>query len=72
MRWRGILTLRLFKTTEDKVMSMRPRPVRYLTETVGTNGDGPTQPKENFWGSSVMETHRDIQASHKTGVPVMG
>ena len=72
----------LLKTTEDNVMSMRPRPVRYvhfLTETVGTNRDGPTQlfldtvnPKENFWGSSVMDTHRDVQASHKTGVAVMG
>ena len=72
----------LLKTTEGNVMSMRPRPVRYfhfLTETVGTNRDGPTQlfldtvnPKENFWGLSVMDTHRDVLASRKTGVPVMG
>ena len=72
----------LLKTTEDNVMSMRPRPVRYvhfLTETVGTNPDGPTQlfldtvnPKENFGGSSVMDNHRDVLASRKTGVPVMG
>ena len=72
----------LLKTTEDNVMSMRPRPFRYvhlLTETVGTNCDSPAQlfldtvnPKENFSGSSVMDTHRDVQASHKTGVAVMG
>ena len=60
--WSGILALRLFSRpprTKHKVMSMRPRPVRYvhfLTETVGTNRDGPTKlfldtvnPKENFW-----------------------
>lgn len=68
---------------EIQIMNMVPRPVRhvhFLTEHVGAGIDGPTtlyldtvNKKDNFWGSSVYNTHKDVVSSGgNTGVPVMG
>jgi len=61
------------KKMEDDIMSMSPRPVKnihMLTEHVGMGVDGPTKlyldtvnVKENFWGSSVLQSHQDVQKS---------
>lgn len=61
------------KKMEDHIMSMSPRPaqnVHILTEHVGTNEDGPTKlyldtvnEENNFWGSSILESHQDVQKS---------
>lgn len=58
---------------EDQLMSMVPRPVQnvhFLTEHVASDKDGPTtmyldtvNEKENFWGSSTIESHQDVQKS---------
>jgi len=73
----------LLREQEIQIMNMIPRPVRhvhFLTEHVGAGSDGPTtlyldtvNKKDNFWGSSVFNTHVDVVSSGgKTGVPVMG
>lgn len=73
----------LLRSEEIQVMNMVPRPVRhmhFLTDHVGAGVDGPTtlyldtiNTNENFWGSSVIQSHIDVVASGgNTGVPVMG
>mmetsp|Transcript_23719 Transcript_23719/g.39228 ORF Transcript_23719/g.39228 Transcript_23719/m.39228 type:complete len:451 (+) Transcript_23719:54-1406(+) len=73
----------LLRHHEINMLNMVPRPVRhvhFLTEHVGAGIDGPTalyldtiNSKQNYWGSSIMETHRDVVRSNsKTGVPVTG
>ena len=67
---------------ELSVNTMNPRPVRYahfLTEHVGTSKDGMTtlfldtvNKKDNFWGSSIMDSHQDVKKSGGAGAPVMG
>jgi hypothetical protein len=73
---------------EDFVMAMQPRPVEHLhffTESVGAGQDGMTKlymdtvnTKVNFYGSSLMQDHRDVQTSagggdvEKLAAPVMG
>jgi len=67
----------VFKTRlqqlERAIMRMDPRPVRrahFFTETVSAGEDGPTvlyldtvNTEQNAWGSSLLETHKDVQAS---------
>mmetsp|Transcript_24160 Transcript_24160/g.36543 ORF Transcript_24160/g.36543 Transcript_24160/m.36543 type:complete len:473 (+) Transcript_24160:96-1514(+) len=72
----------MLQKEEIQIMNMVPRPVRhvhFLTEHVGAGKDGPTtlyldtvNPKDNFWGSSVYNTHVDVVKSKNTGIPVMG
>jgi Methyltransferase FkbM domain len=73
---------------EDVVMAMKPRPVEHMhffTESVGAGEDGMTKlyldtinTEVNFWGSSLMKEHGDVQKSaaggdvEKQAVPVMG
>lgn len=67
-----VFTKRL-QEMERRVMTTIPRPVRsahFFTETVGAGTDGPTalyldtvNAQQNFWGSSILETHRDAQSS---------
>lgn len=69
--------------TAATVLHMDPRPVRhvhFLTGHIGAGRDGPTtlyldtvNAKDNFWGSSVYQSHRDIvQSGNNTGVNVTG
>eukprot|EP00548_Thalassiothrix_antarctica_P003319 CAMPEP_0194134124 /NCGR_PEP_ID=MMETSP0152-20130528/4190_1 /TAXON_ID=1049557 /ORGANISM="Thalassiothrix antarctica, Strain L6-D1" /LENGTH=173 /DNA_ID=CAMNT_0038829689 /DNA_START=102 /DNA_END=619 /DNA_ORIENTATION=- len=56
---------------------MSPRPVNhlhFLTEHVGTAIDGPTtlfldtiNVKQNFWGSSIIQSHSDVHKSSSGG-----
>ena len=58
---------------EQRVMHTTPRPVRsahFLTETIGVAKDGPAilyldtvNKKNNFWGSSIMDSHIDVKKS---------
>jgi len=59
--------------TANSSGEQRNRPLRsvhFLTETVGAGENGPTtlyldtvNAKHNFWGSSILETHQDVQKS---------
>lgn len=76
------------KEMEARVKGTTPKPIRaahFYTETVATGVDGPTflyldtvNTKQNFWGSSIVETHKDAlkSASNNNNVtvkaPVMG
>mmetsp|Transcript_37215 Transcript_37215/g.42479 ORF Transcript_37215/g.42479 Transcript_37215/m.42479 type:complete len:442 (-) Transcript_37215:449-1774(-) len=73
----------LLREQEIQIMNMVPRPIRhihFLTEHIGAGSDGPTilyldtvNKKQNFWGSSIFNTHIDVVSSGpNTGVPVMG
>jgi hypothetical protein len=77
-----VFTSRL-RREEIQVMNMIPRPVRhlhFLTEHVGAGKDGPTtlfldtvNGKDNFWGSSILQSHVDVvKSGGNTGTPVMG
>jgi hypothetical protein len=67
-----VFTKRL-QELEARVMETTPKPVRrvhFYTETVAAGVDGPTflyldtvNTKENFWGSSVIATHKDARES---------
>jgi FkbM family methyltransferase len=58
---------------ERQVMRTYPRPVRrahFFTTSVVADKDGPTtlyldtvNAKNNFWGSSLLPTHRDVETS---------
>ena len=58
---------------EARMATMHPQPIRsahFLTETVGAGVDGPTtlyldniNSDKNYWGSSILETHQDVQKS---------
>lgn len=58
---------------EARVMDTTPRPLRaahFYTESVGSGVDGPTflyldtiNSGQNFWGSSIIETHQDAKKS---------
>lgn len=58
---------------EARMANVHPQPIRsahFLTETVGAGVDGPTtlyldtiNSDKNFWGSSILETHQDVQKS---------
>ena len=59
------------QSIEQYIMSLQPRPLRHLhvfTETVGAGKDEPTEiyldtvnEDKNFWGSSIIASHRDVQ-----------
>ncbi len=61
------------KALEARVRGTMPKPIRsahFYTETVAAGIDGPTvlyldtvNTKQNFWGSSVVRTHADVQKS---------
>jgi len=63
----------ILRELEINVLNMIPRPVKhlhFLTEHVGTAIDGPTtlfldtvNVKRNFWGSSIIQSHADVQKS---------
>lgn len=65
------------RSVEGHIMSMSPRPVNnlhFLTEHVATKEDGPTKlfldtvnEKQNFWGSSILESHQDVLKSANEG-----
>lgn len=67
-----VFTTRL-QALEARVKAITPHPVRsahFYTETVATGVDGPTvlyldtvNEKENFWGSSIVATHKDAKES---------
>jgi hypothetical protein len=58
---------------EERMNNATPRLLQrahFLTETVGAGHDGPTvlyldtiNTKQNFWGSSLLAGHRDVQRS---------
>ena len=55
------------------------RHVKFHTETVGAGFDGPTKlyldtvnPEHHFWGSSIVSSHKDAQASGGVSVDVVG
>jgi FtsZ-binding cell division protein ZapB len=68
---------------EDLTMATTPRPLAHLhffTESVGAGVDGMTQlfldtvnAGQNYWGSSIIKTHQDVQRSGATqAADVMG
>ena len=68
---------------EIAIMNLYPRPLRhahFFTDHVATGVDGPTtlyldtvNHGDNYWGSSIFQSHHDVQRSGKdTGVPVTG
>jgi hypothetical protein len=67
-----VFTSRL-QALQDSLMRLHPRPIRYAqfyTESVGADSDGPTvlyldtkNADKNYWGSSTLYSHRDVQAS---------
>jgi hypothetical protein len=79
-----VFTSRLQKL-EARVMNTKPKPIRaahFYTESVGAGVDGPTflylderNVAQNFWGSSIFATHRDVVArgdATTIQAPVMG
>lgn len=68
-----VFTDRLKQLEEFVMTEMHTRPVQnlhVLTETVGTDTDGPTKlyldtvnVKENYWGSSIHSSHQDVVKS---------
>lgn len=58
---------------QEGILRTQPRPVRwaqFFTETVAAAADGPTvlyldtkNEARNYWGSSLLHSHKDVQAS---------
>jgi Methyltransferase FkbM domain len=67
-----VFTSRL-RQLQDQIVRLEPRPVKwahFYTETVGAISNDPTvlyldtkNADKNYWGSSTLSTHRDVQAS---------
>jgi hypothetical protein len=61
------------QSLEDFVMGTKPRPLQnlhFFTESVGAGEDGMTKlyldtvnEKQNYWGSSILKSHQDVQKS---------
>jgi FkbM family methyltransferase len=70
-----VFTKRL-RALETAIWNSRPRPVRsarFFTETIATDTNGPAtlyldtqNADQNYWGSSVYASHKDVQASAAT------
>jgi FkbM family methyltransferase len=67
-----VFTKRL-RALENAIQNSRPRPVRlahFFTETIASDTNGPAtlyidtqNADQNYWGSSVYSSHKDVQAS---------
>lgn len=72
----------ILQEMEINIQNMIPRPIKhlhFLTEHVGSAVDGPTElfldtsnKRLNFWGSSILNSHVDVNKGEKKKVKVMG
>jgi len=72
----------ILQEMEINIQNMIPRPIKhlhFLTEHVGSAFDAPTEifldttnEKRNFWGSSILNSHVDVNIGEQKKAKVMG